>query len=154
MTNTALVNFVMGSRLLYGMARRKLLPAALGRVHDGRSTPHVAIFLILGITMVLTLTLGRPRSPAPPASCCSSCSSSSTSRWSCSSCGGTRSRGPSCAVPLFVPIVGALLTVALALAVKPKALWSFAILAPAGIVLYLLYQVVRWFRSRGVQAEG
>ena len=28
-------------------------------------------------------------------------------------------------VPLFVPVVGALLTVVLALAVKPKALWSF-----------------------------
>jgi amino acid transporter len=48
--NTALVNYVTASRLLYGMARQGLLPSLLGNVHDGRRTPHVAIaalFLIL-----------------------------------------------------------------------------------------------------------
>ncbi len=57
-------------------------------------------------------------------------------------------------VPLFVPIVGALLTVALSLAVKPKALFSFAILSPAGILLYLLHQGVRAWRSRGVRGDA
>ena len=33
--NTALLNYMMGSRLLYGMARQGLLPAPLGRVHAG-----------------------------------------------------------------------------------------------------------------------
>jgi amino acid transporter len=49
-TNTALVNLVTASRLIYGMARQGLLPAALGRVHAGRRTPHIAIaafFLVL-----------------------------------------------------------------------------------------------------------
>jgi basic amino acid/polyamine antiporter, APA family len=49
-TNTALVNYVTASRLIYGMARQGLLPAALGNVHAGRRTPHFAIaalFLVL-----------------------------------------------------------------------------------------------------------
>jgi amino acid transporter len=48
--NTALVNYVTSSRLLYGMARQGLLPARLGNVHAGRRTPHYAIaalFLVL-----------------------------------------------------------------------------------------------------------
>jgi amino acid transporter len=48
--NTALVNYVTASRLIYGMARQGLLPAKLGNVHAGRRTPHYAIaalFLVL-----------------------------------------------------------------------------------------------------------
>ncbi|HEY1245376.1 MAG TPA: APC family permease [Hyphomicrobiaceae bacterium] len=41
--NTALINMLMASRLLYGMGREGVLPAALGRVHAGRRTPYVAI---------------------------------------------------------------------------------------------------------------
>ncbi|MDP2313403.1 MAG: APC family permease [Pseudomonadota bacterium] len=54
--NTALLNFVMGSRLLYGMSRQGLLPPALGRVHPTRHTPHVAILVLLGVVTVLMLT--------------------------------------------------------------------------------------------------
>ncbi|QRO00268.1 amino acid permease [Archangium violaceum] len=54
--NTALLNYVMGSRLLYGMARQGLLPAWLGRVHPGRRTPHVAILVLLGIVLTLALS--------------------------------------------------------------------------------------------------
>lgn len=53
--NTALLNFVMGSRLVYGMARDGLLPAPLGRVHGGRRTPHVAILSLLGLALALAL---------------------------------------------------------------------------------------------------
>lgn len=41
--NSALINMLMASRLLYGMARQGVLPAALGRVLPGRRTPWVAI---------------------------------------------------------------------------------------------------------------
>lgn len=51
--NTALVNYVMGSRLLYGMARQGLLPAVVGRVHGERRTPHVAIVALLMIVVGL-----------------------------------------------------------------------------------------------------
>ena len=43
----------MGSRLLYGMARQGLLPAALGRVHGVRQTPHVAVGVLLVIVIGL-----------------------------------------------------------------------------------------------------
>jgi len=41
--NSALINMLMASRLLYGMANERVLPAALGRVHRTRRTPWVAI---------------------------------------------------------------------------------------------------------------
>lgn len=55
-SNTALLNFVMGSRLLYGMAREGLLPAPLGAVHPARRTPHVAIGAVLAVTLALALS--------------------------------------------------------------------------------------------------
>jgi amino acid transporter len=54
-TNTALLNHIMGSRLVYGMARQGLLPALLGRLHPRRNTPHVAILLLLIIVLGLAL---------------------------------------------------------------------------------------------------
>lgn len=48
--NTALLNYLMGSRLLYGMSRQGLMPKWMGRVHPVRRTPHVAVgvlFLIV-----------------------------------------------------------------------------------------------------------
>ena len=41
--NTALINMLMASRLLYGMANEQVLPAVLGKVHASRRTPYVAI---------------------------------------------------------------------------------------------------------------
>jgi amino acid transporter len=57
--NTVLINYVMGSRLLYGMARQGLLPAILGRVHPRRHTPHIAIFTLLAIVVVLAVAGGE-----------------------------------------------------------------------------------------------
>lgn len=54
--NTALLNFIMGSRLLYGMARQGLLPSWLGRVHRTRRTPHWAILAVLVASLVLALS--------------------------------------------------------------------------------------------------
>jgi basic amino acid/polyamine antiporter, APA family len=51
--NTALINFVMGSRLVYGMARQGLLPAPLARVHAVRHTPHRAVLAIYGCAAVV-----------------------------------------------------------------------------------------------------
>ncbi|OBG83192.1 amino acid permease [Mycobacterium sp. E802] len=41
--NTALLNMLMASRLIYGMARQHVLPPVLGAVHPKRHTPWVAI---------------------------------------------------------------------------------------------------------------
>jgi basic amino acid/polyamine antiporter, APA family len=56
--NTALLNYIMGSRLLYGMSRQGLLPAIFSRVHPKRHTPHVAVFVLFGIVTVLILSGG------------------------------------------------------------------------------------------------
>lgn len=52
-TNTALMNFIMGSRLMYGMARQGLLPRLLGSVHHRRKTPHIAIYTLAIIVATL-----------------------------------------------------------------------------------------------------
>lgn len=54
--NTGLLNYIMGSRMVYGMARQGLLPAALGRVHARRRTPHVAIFTLMAIVTALAIS--------------------------------------------------------------------------------------------------
>src|SRR5262245_48482650 len=41
--NSALINMLMASRLVYGMSREHVLPAVLGKVHAGRRTPYIAI---------------------------------------------------------------------------------------------------------------
>jgi amino acid transporter len=55
-TNTALVNFVMSSRLLYGMAEEGLVPRILSRVHPVRRTPHAAITVVFVLALALALT--------------------------------------------------------------------------------------------------
>jgi APA family basic amino acid/polyamine antiporter len=57
--NTALINMLMASRLLYGMAKQRVLPAALGKVLPRRRTPWAGIafstLLSLGVIVVVTL---------------------------------------------------------------------------------------------------
>jgi basic amino acid/polyamine antiporter, APA family len=53
--NTALVNYVTASRLIYGMSNQGLLPGHLGRVHEARRTPHYAILALLVILVPLAL---------------------------------------------------------------------------------------------------
>jgi APA family basic amino acid/polyamine antiporter len=59
--NTALVNYVTASRLVYGMSRQGLLPTFLGRVHHSTKTPHVAIFVLFAVLAPLALygTIGN-----------------------------------------------------------------------------------------------
>ncbi len=54
--NTGLLNFIMGSRLLYGMSRQGLLPSWLGEVHEARRTPHWAILTVLAVALALALS--------------------------------------------------------------------------------------------------
>lgn len=56
LANGALINLIMASRLLYGMAGEGIIPKALGRVHPSRHTPWVAIAVTAGATVVLLLT--------------------------------------------------------------------------------------------------
>jgi basic amino acid/polyamine antiporter, APA family len=56
--NTALLNYLMGSRLLYGMSRQGLLPAKLGELNAKRKTPQLAIIVLFGIVSLLILSGG------------------------------------------------------------------------------------------------
>lgn len=51
--NTALVNYVTSSRLVYGMAHQGLLPRALGAVHQRARTPRRAALILLVILLPL-----------------------------------------------------------------------------------------------------
>ncbi|MCU0548837.1 MAG: APC family permease [Leptolyngbya sp. Prado105] len=53
--NTALLNFVTASRLVFGMAREGLIPAWAGKLHPERATPYRAILVILAIVTVIAL---------------------------------------------------------------------------------------------------
>ena len=56
--NTALINMLMASRLIYGMARQHVLPRPLGKVLPGRRTPWAGILfstvLALGLIWYVT----------------------------------------------------------------------------------------------------
>lgn len=53
--NTALVNYITGSRLIYGMSNQGLLHDKLGEVHEQRRTPHYAILALLIVLVPLVL---------------------------------------------------------------------------------------------------
>lgn len=58
-TNTALLNMVMASRVVYGMARQGIIPDVLGRTHSSRRTPYAAIIFttLLALALVTTSTV-------------------------------------------------------------------------------------------------
>ena len=59
--NSALINMLMASRLVYGMSREHVLPPALGKVHETRRTPYVAIaFTTLLAFALITFVGGVP----------------------------------------------------------------------------------------------
>ena len=143
--NTGLLNSIMGSRLLYGMADQGLLPAALRRVHARNQTPHWAIVTLLvagiivafsgtlmylaGTTSVLllivfstvnaSLVAVKWRQPAVP----------ETFR-----------------VPIAIPVLGGLTSLALVGFLPHKSLWS----ALGILVIGLLLMMVRNVRSPAI----
>ncbi|HEY9893876.1 MAG TPA: amino acid permease [Candidatus Sericytochromatia bacterium] len=54
--NTALLNFITASRLLFGMSRDGLLPAWFSKLHATRATPYRTIIVILPIVIFLALS--------------------------------------------------------------------------------------------------
>ena len=51
--NSALINMLMASRLLYGMANQDVLPRTFGKVHPTRRTPWVSILFTTAISFGL-----------------------------------------------------------------------------------------------------
>ncbi|NPD06784.1 APC family permease [Nocardioides sp. zg-1308] len=57
--NSALINMLMASRLLYGMANQDVLPRVLGKVHRTRRTPWVSILFTTAISFALIIYVVR-----------------------------------------------------------------------------------------------
>lgn len=57
-SNTVLMMLVAGSRIMFGMARDRALPAALGRVHPATKTPWVAIATTMTVTIAVIALSG------------------------------------------------------------------------------------------------
>ncbi|MGY1811230.1 APC family permease [Blastococcus sp. SYSU D00820] len=57
--NTALINMLMASRLVYGLSRERVLPPQLGRVLPGRRTPWTAILFTTLLAFGLITFVGE-----------------------------------------------------------------------------------------------
>src|ERR687889_88627 len=58
-SNGALINLIMASRVIYGMGDQDVLPEVFSRVHPGRRTPWVAILFATAVVFTLLATIGR-----------------------------------------------------------------------------------------------
>jgi basic amino acid/polyamine antiporter, APA family len=56
LANGALINMIMASRLVYGMSREGILPGAFGRVHRARRTPWSAILFTALVAAALVVS--------------------------------------------------------------------------------------------------
>ena len=56
--NSALINMLMASRLLYGMAKEDVLPTSLAHVHRARQTPYVSIIFttLIAFGLIIAVT--------------------------------------------------------------------------------------------------
>ena len=54
--NSALINMLMASRLVYGMSNERIIPLGLGTVHPTRRTPWVSILFTSAIAVVLLVS--------------------------------------------------------------------------------------------------
>jgi len=143
--NTALLNLLMTSRLLYGMATQglRLLPANLGYVHPTWRTPVVGVGVSIVIASVLSLGMNDIKTLA---------SGTSTfllvvfillhiglivlkSR--------RNEPAPPFRIPVAVPILGVAACGALLACQDRKALLAGGVLAVVGLALYVLN---RWLR--------
>ncbi|MFI0448545.1 APC family permease [Actinomadura sp. 6N118] len=54
--NTALINMIMASRLVYGMARERIVPQVFAVTHPTRATPWVSIVFTVALAVILVST--------------------------------------------------------------------------------------------------
>jgi len=136
-TNTALANYVMGTRLLYGMARDGLMPKFLQHVNPKRHTPDAAVFCIFFVVVILALTgtLARlAQSTALLLLIVFFIMNLSLIRVKFK----MKEEVPLFKVPLAVPILGAITTFSLIFYVSQAAMMTVGILALLALLLYSL----------------
>jgi len=57
-SNGALINMIMASRIVYGMSDQGVVPSVFSRVHRSRRTPWVAILFTVAIALALLVVFG------------------------------------------------------------------------------------------------
>jgi len=58
LANGALINMIMASRLMYGMSREGIVPGVFSKVLPGRQTPWISIIFVTAIACLLLVTGG------------------------------------------------------------------------------------------------
>jgi basic amino acid/polyamine antiporter, APA family len=58
-SNGALINMIMASRIIYGMGDQGVMPTVFSRVHPGRRTPWVSIVFTTVIALLVLIAIGR-----------------------------------------------------------------------------------------------
>jgi APA family basic amino acid/polyamine antiporter len=58
-SNGALINMIMASRIIYGMGDQGVMPTVFSNVHPSRRTPWVSILFTAAIALVVLVTIGR-----------------------------------------------------------------------------------------------
>jgi amino acid transporter len=142
LSNGALINMIMASRLLYGMAQEGVVPRPFARVLPGRRTPWFAIAFTSGLAAVLVAT-GDLASLADTTvallvvvfAIVNVCVLVLRSE---------RVDHEHFVVPSFVPVVGVLISLALLTQVEAATYGRAAILIAVGVALW----VVNWLVLR------
>ena len=141
--NTALLNFVMGSRLLYGMSRQRLLPSSLSAVHDRTGTPHLAIICMLAVGLVL-VAVGRLEALAGATSFLLLAVFTVVNVALLVVQRTDKSRFAGFRVPAVIPLAGGIVSITLAAFVPPESLPFVIALVACGAAAV----AIRWFAAR------
>ena len=157
--NTALINMLMASRLIYGMARQDVLPRSLGKVLSGRRTPWTAIIFTtaLALGLIIYVTQGEGTSIVDALSGTTALLLLCVFTIVNISCLVVRRRSdttPTFRAPTFVPVLGAVTSAFLVgpWARDPEDYLQYriaAVLLAIGVVLWAL----TWFTNRGIRAK-
>jgi amino acid transporter len=154
--NSALINMLMASRLVYGMGKQQVLPAVMAKVHVDRRTPWVAILFTTALALGLILVVG------------------SLSEDAVATLGGTTSLlllavfaivnvvvlvlrrqpydGPHFRAPTFLPIIGALACFFFVTPVSGRATEQYGV---AGVLLVIgvVLWAITWFANRALRSK-
>jgi amino acid transporter len=157
--NTALINMLMASRLIYGLARQDVLPRSLGSVLSERRTPWAAIIFttLLAFGLITYVTLDAESTVVGALSGTTGLLLLivfSIVNISCLVLRRDTDKTSTFRAPTVFPVIGAVLCLALAgpWARDPEDWIQYRIagvLIGIGIVLWLF----TWFTNRGVRAK-
>lgn len=143
--NTALLNLIMVSRLLFGMSRSRarLLPGALGTLHPRWHTPIVALVLAACVVTVLLLTVGDVKTLASGTSSCLLIVFVMLHIGLIVEKRRPGSSRPLFRIPIVVPVLGAATAGLLLIGQDPTALRAAGAMTAVALAFYLVLNLIR-----------